>query len=149
MFVVRKKGYDNEQRTTKTRRIMRKYFVFAIVLIAISMMMGGAYCEEQVDESAPSTLEGRVTNVDLTASQMTVNGGVDMTFPVTNETKFTTSDGYDTEFSKLKVGDYVNVKYAGGDTGAIKTVRVEVDYTKKDANKGWDEGALYKGGKEW
>jgi len=128
---------------------MKRCLVFAAALIAISIAAGGAYCEEQVDALAPDTLEGRVTKVDVPASQITVNGGVEMTFPVTNETKFTTSDGYDTEFSKLKAGDYVNVQYAGGDTGAIKTVRVVVNYTKKDANKDWDEGALYKGGKEW
>jgi hypothetical protein len=142
---------NNEQRATgnESKETMRKYIVFALALIAVSMVAGGAYCEGQPDESQLMTLEGAVTKVDVAASQMTVNGGIDMTFPITNETKFITSDGYNTEFSRLRVGDYVNVVYYQDDSGAIKTLRVEVDFTKKDANKGWDEGALYKGGKEW
>ena len=90
----------------------------------------------QYDNENSRTFEGTVTAVDVTNSSLTVSGPTKITFPISNDTKFT-KDVNDIKLSDVKVGDYVSIDYQRAPFASrkpMKTMHVTVEYGK---GEGW------------
>lgn len=112
--------------------------VFAIVLSVLAYGMG--YCDEMYGGYPLQTVDGTVVSVDARGSKLILGAGVNMTFPITPDTKFldatyANEEERSIEMSGIDKGDYVSVEFYTDDSKAVKTTRVILKFDKSE-NRG-------------
>lgn len=111
---------------------MRKFWIATLVLTALFFLPGPCRAQYEYDNEEMRTFDGQATNVDVINSTLTVSGTMNITFPVSSDTKFT-KDIYDIKLSDIKAGDYVSVsyiRYPSSSRKPLKTLSVTIAYDK-------------------
>ena len=111
---------------------MNKIFIsIAIVLIMGAMTMPVSYGDDQYSDEDLRVFEGKVVNVDVGNSAITVSGAADqIIFAVSSGTTLD-RDGYDIKLSDINKNDYVKVQYYrhGSESRVpFKVISVTVEY---------------------
>ncbi len=90
---------------------MNKIFMAAISVIAAGIFaIGACYAEEQYSDSNMRVFDGKVASVDTSRSTVTVNGPIQIEFPISSDTELR-KDTYGIKLLDINVGDYVTVQY--------------------------------------
>ncbi|MDD3904899.1 MAG: DUF5666 domain-containing protein [Candidatus Omnitrophica bacterium] len=109
---------------------MGKTLIVFCIMITVGICATGVICAwEQTDDPDLRVFEGKITAVDVSNSTITVNGGIEMKFQISQDTDLEKST-YDIKLSDINVGDYVTVEYyRSGSESRVpeKVVRVMVE----------------------
>lgn len=118
---------------------MKSYFIAAIIAVSVALQAGVCFGQYTKDEDL-RTGEGRVTAVDTGKPSVTVDIGIDVTFPISSDTEFRYGNN-DIGLSDIDIGDYVKVEYyrSGLESRVpAKVIRVTLMY-KKSEEPGFSE----------
>jgi len=113
--------------------------VRVFIILTCGMAMAACCAGEEFSDENLRVLEGKVVNVNVSKSAITVSGGIQIDFQVSPDTKICrdTPDidfAYDIKLSDIDVGDYVSVEYWCKDTESrvpAKVLAVTVQYKAK------------------
>lgn len=106
---------------------MKRALVSAV--IALFVVSGGmAHCWEDYPSGPEiTTIDGKVSEVDLQRSRITIQGVNKLTFYVPVSARIV-QDIYDMKLSGIKVGDYVTVDYYDDPPGKHQARTITVHY---------------------
>ncbi|MFA6321741.1 MAG: hypothetical protein WCY36_07810 [Candidatus Omnitrophota bacterium] len=112
------------------------FMAFILVVFAAAIVPISCYAQNMYDSSDEDlrVFDGRVVNVNLSQSILTVKGIVQIDFPISPDTSLQ-SDIYDIELSDIDVGDYVTVQYyrSGSESRSpMKVLTVTVENKPED-----------------
>jgi len=109
---------------------MKRVLILAVT--AFYLVSGAAaYCWENAFNEDPriETVEGRVSNVDVQRSRITIKSVDTMTFLVPLNARVV-QDIYDMKLSDVKAGDYVTIDYLDDPSGKHEAKTITVHYEK-------------------
>ena len=129
---------------------MNRLRMMLIFAVACMSLLTPCWAEEPYPDEDLRVLEGTVTAIDTSKSTLTVSGGVEIAFQISNDTKLLDGTGladsdYDIKLSEINVGDYVTIKYVRkGQESRVpyKVLKVVVEEKKKAGimgEGGWRE----------
>ena len=101
-----------------------------LILMASCLAFGAtAYCRENAFNEDPKikTVDGRVSNVDVQRSRITITSVNTMTFSVPIKARVV-QDIYDIKLSDVKSGDYVTIDYLDDPPGKLEAQVITVHY---------------------
>lgn len=110
---------------------MRACVICVIAMVVMSTMTAGdCLCDTYTSDPDLRTYDGYVSAIDLQAQTLTIQGAIDLVFPMASDTEFKQDDN-DIKLSDLEVGDYVRVEYyrLGVESRMpLKVIRVTLRY---------------------
>ena len=108
-----------------------KKIIAVLIAVIVFATIAAMPCrgDDQYSDEDLRVFEGKVVNVDVGGSVLTVKGVIQIDFPISLDTKLFRHDA-DTKLSGINVGDYVTVQYyRSGSESRVpeKVVRVTVE----------------------
>ena len=112
---------------------MKVKIIAVLILVLGAVITAPCYCDYQDSDSELRVFDGKVVDVNIGESLLTVKGITEIVFPISNDTKMI-RDIYDIKLSDIDKGDYVTVEYyRRGDTSRVPldVIKVTVGYKKE------------------
>jgi hypothetical protein len=110
---------------------MKTPLVITVAVLALSMFApADCICDTYTSDPDLRTYDGYVSAVDLQAQTLTIQGAIDLVFPISPDTAFKQDDN-EIKLSDLEIGDYVKVEYyrLGIESRVpLKVIRVTLKY---------------------
>ena len=111
---------------------------FLLSLTMLSIIAPLSFSDEDLDDPDLMVFEGKVSDVDLGRSLLTVDGASSAVFQISFDTKLVSEVNMysnDIRLSDINPGDYVTVEYLRGDVDSKepdKVLKVSVEHGARD-----------------